>query len=1490
MERSSQTIDEQVRSLEHRQDVQTQKLTQIDATLVQLMTVVARIEGQLSKDSETVTRSGTIRPNPEAGTPNTLKFVPKLEFPKFDGMNPRCWMKKCARYFELCKIPAEQKVDLASLYMVDKAESWISSYLSGRRNVDWDDFIVDLTARFKDDTSTIVENFNKLHQNDSLESYIDEFENLKSIMKQNNHVLPDAYVLDSFVGGLKSSVKPFVKAFKPATIADAIQYARLQEESLAFTDIKVVKTSVPVFGKLNPVSTQPLLANTKPPLLPTPVSNASNKNNQLDLTKFTPKAQGPRQTRYIPADVRAEKIAKGLCYFCDQPYERGHRCKFKEPQLFTVEVPGDEVEEELQDSESNDIVFSDPCISVNALVGNPTFQTMRVKGMVQGKPLHILIDSGSTHNFLDLAFAKKIGCPLEKIPFQAVTVADGNHISCNHVCKNFSWGMDTREFKTEVMLISLGSCDMVLGIQWLSTLGPIYWDFKQLKMEFIYNDIPVSLKGIPSQKLKVLEGKPSVKLLSNASQLCMLQVVQKQESTSKPMCIAAVGGTGGSLYPELESLKDKYSSVFEEPQDLPPKRGVHDHQIPLAPGYSPVNIRPYRYPLKQKDVIEQLVQEMLDRGIIQDSASPFSSPVVLVGKKDGTWRLCIDYRELNKRTVKDKFPIPVVEELIDELAGSTVFTKLDLRSGYHQLRIDPNDVFKTAFKTHMGHYEFLVMPFGLTNAPASFQRWMNSVFKPLLRKSVLVFFDDILVYSKNLSEHWQHLEAVLQLMQNNKMYAKESKCNFAMEKVEYLGHFISGQGVETDPRKISAIVEWPVPKSVKDLRSFLGLSGYYRKFIRHYALLSKPLTELLKKGSFVWNESAQQAFTILKKALSTSPVLAVPNFSEIFIVETDASQYGIGAVLMQKDQPLAFISKTLGPKWQNLSVYEKELLAIVTAVQKWEQYLLGNHFIIRTDQKSLKWLLQQKISTPFQHFWLSKLLGFDYEIQYKAGAENVAADALSRVQGSEVLCQALSLVSSNLEHLIKQSYQGDVQIMQYLDQLTKGVEVPHYRLQGGLIRKKNKILIGADAELKLKIVKWHHVTPEGGHSGRDLTLKRVKQLFTWKGLTTMVRQYVKNCQVCQVAKYDASAYPGLLQPLPIPTDVWVDISMDFITGLPKSQGKDVIFVVVDRLSKSAHFIGISHPFTAVQVAQVYLDNVFKLHGWPRSIVSDRDAVFLSNFWQALFSLHGTDLLLSSAYHPATDGQTEVVNRCLETYLRCMCGEKEKDWSMWLPLAEWWYNTHYHTASHTTPYEIVYNQPPPLHLPYLANESSNREVDRSMQRREAMISDLKFHLQRAQDRMKYYSDQHRTDRVFVEGDWVWLKLQPYKQSSVQLRRNQKLSFKYFGPFQILAKVGKVAYKLKLPNESQIHDVFHVSQLKSFHGQLPIATHVPKWMQEASAAVQKEPLAILDRRVVKFQNKAQVQLLVQWKGVDASEATWEIAEIFQQQFPAFLQSSD
>ncbi|XP_074377058.1 uncharacterized protein LOC141718578 [Apium graveolens] len=692
----------------------------------------------------------------------------------------KAWVKEIDSFKSLLM----KRVDLDSLYMIDKAENWISSYLSVMKFVDWNDFVIDLNARFKDETGiNAVEQFNKLQQHDSIELYIDEFENLRALMLQNNSVLPDSYVLESFIGGLKPAVKPMYT---------------------------------------------PSLANTKPPLLPTP------EPKQV-ITPFTKQTSTPAKTfKHIPADVRAEKIAKGLCYYCDQPYDRNHKCKFREPQLFTVEIPGTDLDvyDDMTIQEEEGTTVGDPFISVNALAGSQSFQTMRVQGAVNGKIINILIDSGSTHNFLDLSLAKKLGCNLKEINPQSIIVADDSHLPCQHVYKNFIWKIQGSEFNTDVMLIPLGSCDMVLGIQWLSKLGPILWDFTDLLIKH-----PDTAR---SRQQLLDKGSPKA-------------------------------------YQELENLKETY---------------------------------------KKRCRIEEF----------RNSSSPFASPVVLVGKKDGTWRLCVDYRELNKRTIKNKYPIPVVDELIDELSGATVFSKLDLRSGYHQMRVQPDDVYKTAFKTYTGHYEFLIMPFGLTNAPASFQYWMDNFFKHFIRKSFLVFFDDILVYSKTIEDHWQYLAAVFE--------------------VEYLGHFISATRIETDPQKVAAVESWPVPSFMRDLRGFLGLAGYYRKFVKGYATISKPLTNLLKKGTFTWNEQAQEAFSALKHALVSAPVLALHDFSELFVVETDASKMGIGAVWMQEGHPLAFISKSLGPKLQNLSAHEKELLALVFAVQKWEQYLLGSHFIV----------------------------------------------------------------------------------------------------------------------------------------------------------------------------------------------------------------------------------------------------------------------------------------------------------------------------------------------------------------------------------------------------------------------------------------------------------------------------------------------------------------------------------------------------------------
>ena len=352
------------------------------------------------------------------------------------------------------------------------------------------------------------------------------------------------------------------------------------------------------------------------------------------------------------------------------------------------------------------------------------------------------------------------------------------------------------------------------------------------------------------------------------------------------------------------------------------------------PGVAPFSSRPYRFSPAIKDEVEKQVKDMLASGIIQKSASPFSSAVLLVRKKDNTWRFCVDYRQLNAITAKSKYPVPIIDELLDELTGACWFSKLDLRSGFHQIRLKPGEEFKTAFQTYFGQFEFRVMPFGLTGAPGTFQDAMNSTLAPFLQKFVLVFFDDILIFSSSYEEHLHHLQLVFQQLQDHDWKIKLSKREFAKQSIAYLGYVITPAGVTIDPQKVAAVVNWCTPQSVKDLRSFLGLAEYYRKLVRNFGILAKPLTELLKKNTlFIWTTSHDQSFQALKQALSSSPVLALPDFSKPFRIETDASASGIDAVLTQEGHPLAFLSKALGHRSRGLNTYEKEYMAVLMAVQ-----------------------------------------------------------------------------------------------------------------------------------------------------------------------------------------------------------------------------------------------------------------------------------------------------------------------------------------------------------------------------------------------------------------------------------------------------------------------------------------------------------------------------------------------------------------------------
>ncbi|KOM51585.1 hypothetical protein LR48_Vigan09g024400 [Vigna angularis] len=562
------------------------------------------------------------------------------------------------------------------------------------------------------------------------------------------------------------------------------------------------------------------------------------------------------------------------------------------------------------------------------------------------------------------------------------------------------------------------------------------------------------------------------------------------------------------------------------------------------------------------------------------------------------------------------------------------------------------------------------MPFGLTNAPTTFQSTMKQLLQPYIRKWVLVFFDDILVYSPNWVDHLKQLGVVMQRLERNGWVANRKKCDFGRRKICYLGHQISEQGVEMDGDKIRAVVEWEEPRNLKALRGFLGLTGYYRRFVAGYGKIAKPLTEILKKGRFTWNEQAKQAMDALKAAITSGPVLELPDFNQEFHIECDASGGGIGAVLTQNRRPIAFYTKALSENTLSKSIYEKELMALVLAIQHWRPYLVGRKFTVHTDQRSLKYLLEQRITTQSQQNWLAKLMGYEFEIVYRKGSMNQAADALSRKHEGEREERELQAISKpfwpDFQEILKE-VEEDSELQKVIAGL-KHDSNSHgaYTLENERLHYKGRLVISANSTWIPKLLDEFHVTKTGGHSGVYRTYRRIAQSLYWVGMKKEITEFVASCTVCQQHKYVTASPQGLLQPLPIPQAVWEEISLDFIVRLPKSQGYDAIMVVVDRLSKYAHFLALKHPYSAKTVGDVFAKEVIRLHGIPVSVVSDKDPLFLSIFWRELFKMQGTKLKMSTSYHPETDGQTEVVNRIVEGYLRCFCSEQPKSWYPMLP--------------------------------------------------------------------------------------------------------------------------------------------------------------------------------------------------------------------------------
>ncbi|KAL0543604.1 hypothetical protein IC582_018704 [Cucumis melo] len=1398
------------------------------------------------------------------------------------------WLSSLETIFRYMKCPEDQKVQCAVFMLTDRGTAWWETterMLGGDvSQITWQQFKESFYAKFFSASLRDAkrQEFLNLEQGDmTVEQYDAEFDMLSRFAPEM--IATEAARADKFVRGLRLDIQGLVRAFRPATHADALRLAvdlSLQERANSSKTAGRGSTS----GQKRKAEQQPV---------------------SVPQRNFRPGGEF-RSFQQKPFETGEAARGKPLCTTCGK-HHLG-RCLFGTRTCFKCRQEGH---------------TADRCplrltgIAQNQGAGAPhqgrVFATNRTEAEkagtvvtgtlpVLGHYALVLFDSGSSHSFISSAFVSHARLEVEPLhQILSVSTPSGECMLSKEKVKACQIEIAGHVIEVTLIVLDMLDFDVILGMDWLAAN---HASIDCSRKEVTFNPpsrASFKFKGGGSKSLpQVISAIRASKLLSQGTWGILASVVDTREA---------------DVSLSSEPVVRDYPDVFpEELPGLPPHREV-EFAIELEPGTVPISRAPYRMaPAELKELKVQL-QELLDKGFIRPSVSPWGAPVLFIKKKDGSMRLCIDYRELNKVTVKNRYPLPRIDDLFDQLQGATVFSKIDLRSGYHQLRIKDEDVPKTAFRSRYGHYEFIVMSFGLTNAPAVFMDVMNRVFREFLDTFVIVFIDDILIYSKTEAEHEEHLRMVLQTLRDNKLYAKFSKCEFWLKQVSFLGHVVSKDGVSVDPAKIEAVTGWTRPSTVSEVRSFLGLAGYYRRFVENFSRIATPLTQLTRKGApFVWSKACEDSFQTLKQKLVTAPVLTVPDGSGSFVIYSDASKKGLGCVLMQQGKVVAYASRQLKSHEQNYLTHDLKLAAVVFALKIWRHYLYGEKIQIFTDHKSLKYFFTQKELNMRQRRWLELVKDYDCEILYHPGKANVVADALSRkvshsaalitrqaplhrdleraeiaVSVGAVTMQLAQLtVQPTLRQRIIDAQSNDPYLVEKRGLAEAGQAVEFSLSSDGGLLFERRLCVPSDSAVKTELLSEAHSSPFSMHPGSTKMYQDLKRVYWWRNMKREVAEFVSKCLVCQQVKAPRQKPAGLLQPLSIPEWKWENVSMDFITGLPRTlRGFTVIWVVVDRLTKSAHFVPGKSTYTASKWAQLYMSEIVRLHGVPVSIVSDRDARFTSKFWKGLQTAMGTRLDFSTAFHPQTDGQTERLNQVLEDMLRACALEFPGSWDSHLHLMEFAYNNSYQATIGMAPFEALYGKC--CRSPVCWDEVGEQRLmgPELVQSTNEAIQKIRSRMHTAQSRQKSYADVRRKDLEFEIGDKVFLKVAPMK-GVLRFERRGKLSPRFVGPFEILERIGPVAYRLALPPSlSTVHDVFHVSMLRKY---VPDPSHVvdyePLEIDENLSYVE-QPVEVLAKEVKTLRNKEIPLVKVLWRNHRVEEATWEREDDMRSRYPELFE---
>jgi hypothetical protein len=881
-----------------------------------------------------------------------------------------------------------------------------------------------------------------------------------------------------------------------------------------------------------------------------------------------------------------------------------------------------------------------------------------------------------------------------------------------------------------------------------------------------------------------------------------------------------------------------------------------------------------------------------------------------------------------------------MQELQDRIQGAQFFTKIDLKNGYHLVRMKEGEEWKTAFRTRYGLYEFLVMPFGLTNAPATFQDMMNHIFRDMIDLGLLAYIDDLLIYAKTKEEHDEIVKEVLQRLRANRLAISAEKCAWRQPEVEFLGYVIGRDGIKMSEEKVKGVLEWSSPASLQETQAFLGFANFYRRFIKDYSRVARPITELTKETAkdWKWTPEAEQAFIELKNRFTSAPVLAHFDPERPVIVETDASDFALGSILSQRNNenrlhPVAFHSRKFTPAEINYEIHDKELLAIVDSFKHWRRYLEGaaHQVQVFSDHQNLEYFTTTKVLNRRQARWAQELAGIDFKIYYRPGTQNGKPDALSRRSeyrpekgGSEsqpittvlhkshfaenetiqvagaanTLREGTAFIISagrlgslparkwtkEFLDLVRNVGRTDPEYRKALEKLQKMVaaqEEPVSKgrmaeenrkakprsgwkegvlgLEDGCVYRKGMLWVPSNKDLIRQVLESEHDTKVAGHMGQDKTIELIRRNFWWPKMDEAIINFVRSCLQCQRNKAARHQPYGLLTPMELPYAPWQSIAMDFITDLPLSEQCDQLWVIVDRFTKMAHFIPLlKDGKTATDLARIFAREVWRHHGLPLDIVSDRDSRFTSAVWQEFLKLSGIKPRMSTAFHPQTDGQTERLNQTIEAYLRAFVSYEQDDWVSLLPMAEFAYNNSTTNATDMSPFYANYGFHPTATNP-AADLTLNPASFAYGHWMHAVYGEARKALEKTQERMRRYADPHRKEPpVYQVGDLVMLN-----GKNIQTRRpSRKLDHKNHGPFQIERIISPLAVKLTLPQKWRIHDVFHVSLVEPYRTSNLQATPDPsRTLREADDVENSEEYDV-DEIMGSTKKGRRVLYLVKW----------------------------